>query len=159
MPLLGPGETGVARLWRGWGWGGGGVRACVNPVNPGEGLFVVCCHNVSSIAFWAWHMYSHKGIRRIRNAFIMLYKIAPNHALCSRDIACGRWVPGPFLNDMSARSIFNMTAGGSSHTFNWVSGVIYRFLVQLYEDYTSVHIKRYMMQSTLPCVCKDKAYV
>ena len=30
-----------------------------------------CC-NVSCIALWAWHMYSHSGIRRIRNAFIII---------------------------------------------------------------------------------------
>jgi len=33
---------------------------------------VVYCCNVSCIALWASHIYSHRGIRRIRNVFIIV---------------------------------------------------------------------------------------
>ena len=36
------------------------------------------CYNVSRIALWASHMYSHRGIQRLRNAFIIIYQNTAN---------------------------------------------------------------------------------
>ena len=66
-------------------------------------------------------------------------------AILHRDVESGRWVPGPFLNDIIEKNIFSIMSGGRGHTFNYVSGVIYVFLVQLYENYVSA-FKKYIMQ-------------
>ena len=44
-------------------------------------------------------------------------QIPSNHALHSRDMAFGRWVLGPFPNDMSERNILGMTSVGHGHLF------------------------------------------
>ena len=41
-------------------------------------------------------------------------QIPSNHALHSRDVAFGRWVLGPFLNDVSDRNVLGMTSVGLS---------------------------------------------
>ena len=52
----------------------------------------------------------------------------------SRGMAFGRWVLGPFLNDMSERNTLDMTSVGRGHIFNHVSDVTCVFFVQLYEN-------------------------
>ena len=74
-------------------------------------------------------------------------------------------VTGPFLNDMIEKNNFSMLSGGRGHTFNYVSGVIYVFLVQLYENYVSAfkkyitHIRYLVFAKKRLCVSKKDKLV
>ena len=79
-------------------------------------------------------------------------------AILHKDMESGRWVHGPFLNDMIEKHIFSMMSGGRGHTFNYASGVIYVFSVQLYENYVST-FKTYIMQIRYLVFAKKRLFV
>ena len=72
------------------------------------------------------------------------------HVRHSIDMAVGRWVLGPLLNDMNERNIF-MTSVVRGHIFNEISDVTFLFLVQLYENDISANQKVHDTEKR-PCI-------